>query len=87
MIFKKWDNVYNHKDKMFILVDNNYKVDSTNNSIKDFSSFNLSYKYDLINSNNDDFLLYVAYRREIQNWNTKIPAHFDTFIFKKNKWI
>lgn len=85
MIFEKWDTVYSNKGKMFILVDNNYKIDVTNNCIKDFSSFSLDYKCDFVNLNNSNLLLYVAYRREYKDWSVNVPAHFETFIFLKNK--
>ena len=91
-IFHKWDEVHNHKGKMYILVDNNYTAPLFGElgfcrTIRNFSEFNKNGHCDFVDNNSKNYMLYIAYRKENKpNWDQKLIAeHFVTHIFLKNK--
>ena len=51
MIFYKWNDVYNYKDKMFILVDD--KFEFTDNCLRSFSGFDIYNKCDYVDNSQD----------------------------------
>lgn len=88
MIFYKWDDVYNYKDKMFILVDNDFKF--SDKYIQPYSEFDINKPCDYIDNLHPNLLIYVAHKHESVRYNNRgeqivIAPHFETHTFKKNK--
>ena len=95
-IFHKWDDAYNYKGKMYVMVDNDYNVQpfdklielGVHRNILNFSEFSKDKHYDFVDNSSKNHMLYVAYRKhEPGGWNQpNIPEHFVTYIFIKNKF-
>ena len=79
MIFHKWENVFNYKGEMFILVDD--KIEFTEKYLRPFSEFDITKEYDYADNTHNNLLIYFEYKRAT----LRSSASFDTFIFKKNK--
>lgn len=82
MIFHAWNSVWNIEDNFYVIVNDKYMFEPKHKNIQLLSEFDINKKNDFI-VDNDLFLFYIAYKREIITY--KIPPHFVTFIFKKNK--
>jgi len=97
MTFYKWDDIYNCKTPLYIMVDNNFKAEKNSWSVSDFLSLNMNAinnlkrgegTKDFIDNLHPNLLLYFKFYRTIQldGYNgTNGSIVNKVFIFKKNK--
>jgi hypothetical protein len=86
MLFHKWDEVYDCKTPLYIMVDNDYKI-SDHKFIYDFQSLNvqtlsniINNKMDFIDNLHPNVLLYFVYSRNKRD--NKLENRI--YLFKKN---
>jgi hypothetical protein len=82
-LFYKWEDVWDVKERLFIMVDNNFKFDE-NCNIKPFSKLQRIIG-DFVDLSSPDVMIYIAFKEQnLNSWDKNYKIVPTTYVFKKN---